>query len=153
MAVCAGLAVLAGAGPAAAVGPLGGTGVPITVRPISGTPRTIFVVSFRAPQRSGLVGGSERRCVLSASGPQTNRGCLANAGTELSSSSVHARVTKALDPSRLGGHWCVGTFKGEIDELEQPVCKAGQACLEYVLLLGSVGRFRFDVRASRAAEH
>jgi hypothetical protein len=124
------------------------TGTPITVKPSNGSPGTRFVVSFRAPDRTGRYGTSERRYELSATGAQGAKGCRSSITMQLPASRAHARVSVTLDPTRHAGRWCAGPFAGQIDEIQQPVCSAGQACPAYVVRLGTVGNFKFHVKST-----
>ena len=40
---------------------------------------------------------------------------------------------------------CTGHWTGRIEELETPVCKAGQACPQFIILRGVIGHFAFTV--------
>jgi hypothetical protein len=118
----------------------------IAVRPSTGSPATTFLVTFRAPQRTGRHGGTERRYQLSATGPVGASGCASIAEVSLPSSRAHARVHVKLDPAHFGGRWCPGTFRGQVEEVERPVCPRGKVCPAFVVLLGTVGRFSFHVK-------
>jgi hypothetical protein len=121
-------------------------GARIKVAPSTGGPTTRFVVSFRAPARTGRFGSTERRYTLSATGPTARRGCVWNVDAAIPPTRAQAHVRVTLDPRRLGGTWCAGTFRGQVEEIEQPVCPPHTACPAYVLLLGTVGKLRFSVR-------
>jgi hypothetical protein len=109
--------------------------VKVTVTPSAGTPATHFVVSFRAPAgRGGLVPSYELHatgkgadCAESFAAPATNK---------------RGRVTATLK-----GPWCPATYHGKVIETERPACKAGQACPQFIFLLGRIGRFSFTVSA------
>jgi hypothetical protein len=117
----------------------------VTVAPARGAPSTRFVLRFDAPQRTGRELGLERRYELSVSGPGGARGCVSGASEGLPFTRRHQRVRVVLDPARLGGKWCAGSFKGRIEEIESPVCMRGTPCPEFVALLGTIGKFRFAV--------
>jgi hypothetical protein len=119
----------------------------MSVAPAAGGPRTSFVISFRAPQRTARHGGIARRYLLSVAGPAGAQGCLSGADRALAFSRAHAHVKVTLDPATLGGRWCRGAFRGRIEEIQEPVCPRNTACPRYVILLGTIGRFNFAVRA------
>jgi hypothetical protein len=58
-----------------------------------------------------------------------------------------AEVRVRLGPARLTGRWCPGGYRGTVVELQTAVCPHGTACPTYVVLRGTVVRFRFTVRA------
>lgn len=122
--------------------------VHISVKPSTGSPTTSFLVSFRAPDRTGRYGPSERRYVLSAIGALGAAGCVANVDRRLPYSRLHARVHITLVPARLGGRWCAGTFRGAVQEIQGPVCPKRSRCPEFASLVATIGRFRFDVHSS-----
>jgi hypothetical protein len=121
----------------------------IYVAPATGGSHAVFVVRFRAPQRTGVVGGMRRFDLLSAAAPATapKHGCLAVIDVPLPAASSGAQVRVRLDPRKLGGQWCIGTYHGQVEELEGPACTQGQACPAFVALLGTLGRFTLHVRA------
>ncbi|MGN6168381.1 MAG: hypothetical protein ACTHQQ_09455, partial [Solirubrobacteraceae bacterium] len=49
---------------------------PVTVTPRLGSPSSPFSVGFRAPDRTGKVGGQDRYYVVSATGPSGGQGCV-----------------------------------------------------------------------------
>jgi hypothetical protein len=118
----------------------------ISVAPRAGGPATRFRVRFRAPQRTGRRADAERRYELSVSGPSGGHGCVSSASLELPFTRAHARVRTALDPARLGGRWCAGTFHGQVEEVQAPICPRATVCPALVMLLGTVGRFSFVVK-------
>jgi hypothetical protein len=124
----------------------------MSVAPAAGGPRTSFVISFRAPQRTARHAGVERRYLLSVAGPAGQQHCLAGADRALPFARAHAHVKATLDPATLGGRWCQGAFRGRIEEIQEPVCPRNTACPRYVILLGTIGRFKFDVRPPGAAD-
>jgi hypothetical protein len=130
---------------------------PIHVSPAIGGPRTVFSVSFRAPQRTGVSGSLRRFDQLSASLTPAagSSGCLTSIDASVPAADKGVLVAVRLDPQSLrvdpqahGGRWCVGTYRGQIEELAGPVCRPGQACPAFVVLLGTIGRFSFVVRSS-----
>ena len=147
----AALACLALAGAALAVDAAAGAlpSVPIHVTPASGGPGTVFAVRFRAADTTGVHGTLRRLDVLSVARqrPTSDQGCSSTTQLNLPAAKEGSNVRARLDPRSLGKPWCVGSYDGQIRELETPVCARGEACPAYVLLLGTVGRFTFDVRA------
>jgi len=125
----------------------------IYVAPAAGGPQTVFVVRFRAPQRTGIVGAMRRFDQLSAAAPAgaPKHGCLPVIDVSLPAAGSGAGVRAHLDPRKLGGKWCVGTYHGQVEELESPVCSTGMACPAFIALLGTLGRFTLHVRAPLTA--
>ncbi len=122
----------------------------VTVKPATGSPRTRFRVSFRAPQPTGPYRTSQRRYVLSADGPQRGSRCVHDAAGQLPAAGGGARLTLTLNPAKLGGAWCVGTYRGRIDEIQTPACPYREVCPAYVLFVGTVGKFSFRVERPRS---
>jgi hypothetical protein len=120
-------------------------GTRISVSPASGGPSTTFSLRFTAPDRTGRIGGTERRDELTVSGPVGRRGCLSSASAVLAASRAGATVRRKLNPRRLGGHWCVGTFRGKIEETGQAICPKGMVCPQVIVLIRTVGAFKFTV--------
>ena len=118
----------------------------VQVTPATGSPGAVFIVGFKSPERTGRVGGLERHDLLTASGPTGRNGCIENVDVQtpdaLKGHSVHAR----LAPGRLGGRWCAGLYRGQIEEIETAVCPHHELCPTFVLLRGLVGRFAFRVK-------
>jgi hypothetical protein len=116
----------------------------VTVKPSSGSPKTRFVVTFRAPQSAGRVGAFERRYLVQVSGGAS--GCSSSGATNVTRAKAHHRVTVTLIPDSKG--WCSGTYNGTVNEVQGPVCVAGKACPQFVMLVRRVGRFAFRVVSS-----
>ncbi len=117
----------------------------VTVSPHLGSPSTTFQVRFRAPDRTGKVGGQERYYVVSATGPSGEGNCASQANQYAGASRAHARVRANLMPG--AGGWCLGTFRGSVTEQERPVCPYREVCPLYIVLVRTVGRFSFTVSA------
>jgi hypothetical protein len=147
-------ATLTGAGLAFGIAAAATPSVPIHVTPSSGGARTVFVIDFRAPDTTGVNGTLHRFYVLNASAPSSAvvGGCLAGIDIRVLAARKGSRVRVRLDAGKLGGRWCVGVYRGAINELESPVCPHGLACPTYVRLLGTVGRFALEVRATPSHE-
>jgi hypothetical protein len=118
----------------------------VTVRPATGSPTSRFTISFRTPVRTGRVGLVDRRAELSVQGPSSQAGCVSDVSRVLPNAAAHARLTTTLDASQLGGRWCVGAYRGQIDEIAGPACVAGRPCPEFVTVLRTLGRFTFRVQ-------
>jgi hypothetical protein len=127
----------------------GGEAVRIAVTPAVGGSGTIFVVSFRAPVRTGVVGSVRLRDLLTAMPAPTSTGCIGNVSVPVPDAHRGAMVRVRLDPTALGGRWCAGTYHGKVIELQTAVCARGVACPTYVRLVGAVGRFSLIVRRAR----
>jgi hypothetical protein len=121
----------------------------IYVAPAAGGPQSVFVVRFRAPQRTGVVGRMRRVDQLSATAPAgaPAHGCVSSISLSLPAASAGTHVRVRLDPRRLGGRWCAGIYHGQVEELASPVCSKALACPAFVVLLGTLGRFTLHVRA------
>lgn len=119
----------------------------VHVHPSVGQPATTFTVTFRSPDRTGAIGSLERRDVVSASTPSSRRGCVATFGLRAPDARAGSVVALVLSPARVGGDFCRGRFRGEVAEEETPACKPGHACPQFIVMLGVLGRFSFDVQA------
>ena len=131
-----------------------GVAATVSVSPAAGGTATVFVVRFRAGDRTGTAGGQRRWDSLSVTrhGAADHAGCVAAAQLTLSPSQPGAAVRVRLDPRAIGAgaasrSWCPGAYSGWIRQFAAPACKVGQACPDYILLLGTVGRFSFTVHA------
>jgi hypothetical protein len=121
-------------------------GAQVRVTPPTGSPNTTFVLSFRAPERTGVYGASQRHDSLTASPPGSARGCITTLDVGVPDARAGALVRVRLAPRRLGGRWCAGTYHGQIEEVQTAVCRRGEVCPAYVLLRGVVGRFALRVK-------
>jgi hypothetical protein len=121
------------------------------VTPLTASLNTVFVVSFRAPERTGLYGSSERHDLLTASAPASKAGCIRMLDVRVPDARAGANVRVTLAPRRLGGHWCTGTYHGRIEEVQTAVCPRGRLCPTYVLVRGTVGRFVLKVSGESSA--
>ena len=122
---------------------------PVGVSPALGGARTVFVVSFTAPARTGVFGSIRLRYLLNAANAAAGKGCLAQLSTPVRDARRGERVQVRLDPARLGGTWCAGTFRGSVRELQTPVCPHRSLCPTYVRLVRTAARFSLTVRAAR----
>jgi hypothetical protein len=117
-------------------------------------PDTTFVVSFVAPARTGDFGRIRLRNVLTARAPSSPTGCLAHVRATLPASLRGARVSVRLDPKRLGGSWCTGTYPGKVFTLQSVLCRRGQVCPDHPLVRTTVGQFSLHVRSvPESADH
>jgi len=119
-------------------------GLGVRVEPAVGGSRTTFVVSFTAPQRTGVIGSKRLRDELSVDVSSTAGGCLAQATAPVPNTRRGQRVQVRLGPERFGGRWCAGVFHGRILELQTAVCPHGTLCPTYVLIR-TIGRFSLVV--------
>jgi hypothetical protein len=131
------LGLLIGAASAGASGPK------IVVKPANGTRTSAFSVRFTAPDSAGRDGARMREYLISSARPNAPRGCVSEASKVVTQARAHARVHVTLRPS--GGKWCKGTFRGMIEEFERPICPPRQACPQYVLIVRTIGHFRYSV--------
>jgi hypothetical protein len=120
----------------------------IHVTPTAGSPDTVFVVNFTVPERTGLYGTSQRHDVLSASAPAGSTGCVKTFGLNVPDARAGAHARVVIDPRKLGGRWCEGIYRGQIEEFQTAVCPRGTLCPTYVLVRGKVGRFSLHVRST-----
>jgi hypothetical protein len=135
-------------GVALALGAVGVHRGRIYVTPVAGSADTVFVVSFTVPQRTGRYGSSQRHDVLSASAPTGSSSCLNTLDVKVPDARAGAHERVVVDPRKMGGRWCEGTYRGRIEELQIAVCARGLACPTYVLVRGTVGRFSLHVRST-----
>jgi hypothetical protein len=122
----------------------------VKVSPASGTPTTVFAISFRT--RDAADPSTGRYYAVGVNRPAAGgRGCTTFAGQTVVSERAHARVTVLLSPgpSVLAPppHWCSGTYHGDVEELQRPVCGPGVPCPQYIVLLRRLGNFSFRVKA------
>jgi hypothetical protein len=130
-----------------AAGALGITGelIPVHVAPATGGPGTTFKLSLRSPDQTGATGDLRRQDSLSVGGPN-RAGCVSSAHMTLPAAHVQQLVRMSLKPSRLGGRWCQGTFKGEIDEAQRFVCDPPHLCPQLEIRPRTIARFTFRVK-------
>ena len=122
------------------------TQVRVTTTPKRGSPTAEFAVRFRSPVATGVLQNVRREFVLSLSEPTRAAGCVADGSLELPAARAHANVTVTLRPRRFGGaRWCPGTLRGQIREIQSPVCPPREICPALVVLIGTVGTFSFHV--------
>ncbi len=114
------------------------------VTPASGTPTTVFTLSFVAPAATGPDGHSTISYTLGIASPSGGR-CVGSQSAPVPLAAKGERVTVALGPATLGGSWCVGTYRARVLELQRPVCAAGAACPQYIRVVGVVGAAMFRV--------
>jgi hypothetical protein len=119
-------------------------GAALTVSPSAGPPRTVFELRFTAPARAGVSSGSRRSFELGVRGPQ-RAGCVAGSSISVPAAAAGAPVDVALDPAKLGGRWCPGTYAARVDEVQRPACSPGMMCPQFVRVVGTVGRTTFRV--------
>jgi hypothetical protein len=120
----------------------------VRVSPASGAPNTTFTISFKAPEQTGIFGLTERHDIVTASAPNGSKDCITNVDVRASDVLKGHRVHVTLDPSRLSGRWCTGVYKGQVEEIQTPVCPQGRPCPTFAILRGTVGRFAFRVDMS-----
>ena len=118
----------------------------IRVSPGTGTQKTHVAVSFMAPARTGSLGVMTRHDVLVVTGPAHPRGCIHAVDLPLADSAIGATERVVLNPSHLGGKWCVGTSRGQIEVIGGPECPVHTACPALVEFQGTIGRFSFHVK-------
>jgi len=140
---------------AAPVGPASAqqNSVPVKVKPKTGTPKTEFVVSFRAPDQTGVSGSVSRHYVVSATNSSSDTGCASSASVTVPPTAANQHVRVTLDPHNFGGRWCLGRFKGTVDEISSPMCQPNKVCPLFAVIVKQIGKFSFRVEASKHAHH
>lgn len=118
----------------------------IHINPSSGSPSTVFVLTFRAPERTGRNGSSQRHDLVTASAPKGAGGCIKSIDVRSPDAPSGARVRVSLDSRKLGGSWCPGAYHGRIEELQGPACRPGKLCPAHLVMRGIVGRFTLHVQ-------
>ena len=139
-ALAAAMVLGAGAWAAAAV-----PTVPVRVNPPTGLPSTTFTISFHTPDRTGRHGALARHDELMVAIARHSSGCVSSFDASAPDGAAGALIRVVLGPARIRGHWCTGRWTGRIEELETPVCKEGQACPQFIILRGVIGRFTLTV--------
>jgi hypothetical protein len=117
----------------------------VSVKPLVGSRSTRFVVTFRTAQAAGRSGSVDRSYIVQATISGRSRGCVSTVSKTVSKAPAHARVRVTLDPH---GKWCVGTFRGDIAEVEKPHCPGGPGGVACPLSIaqGTFGKFSFRVK-------
>jgi hypothetical protein len=118
----------------------------VHLTPAHGGPDTTFVLSFVAPTTTGTTGSTQVRDLLSASNHPGAARCLGSVEFPIPAHRHGQHMRVYLDPSKLGRPWCPGVYRGEIQELMQPLCPQGEPCPAYVILRGTIARFELHVR-------
>jgi hypothetical protein len=118
----------------------------VKVKPKAGTPRTRFVVSFRAPDQTGVSGSVSRHYAVWASNSASETGCASSASVNVPPTTAHEHVHVTLDPRKFGGRWCRGRFKGTVDEISSPSCAPNKVCPLFAIIVKRIGSFSFQVR-------
>ncbi len=128
---------------AEAIEPFGLPTVHVSVKPGSGSPRSRFVVSFKAEIGTGTIGSGQGIYRIAASVKARGK-CQSSVSAVAPPSATGATVRVRLAPTG-GRRWCSGTFRGEVwNTLIEP-CPIGKACPAILPLPQIVGRFTFRV--------
>ena len=121
----------------------------LTVMPASGGPTTAFSFSFKAPVATGANGSTRLGYSLGVRGPSVagaaRSGCLGARTSQVPGAAKDADVSVTLDPAKLGGQWCHGTFIAQVTEVQTPVCAANAMCPQYIRVVATVARASFRV--------
>lgn len=118
----------------------------LAVSPDRGGPHTTFTIAFTAPASAVPVGSARIGYTVAVTGGGTG-GCLGTRSMAVGPATKGLPVSVALDPTKLGGAWCVGAHTARVIETEAPVCNPGTMCAQYVRVIGTVGTARFIVGA------
>lgn len=116
----------------------------LTIRPSQGTPTTVFRLQFTSPVPAAVIDGVRRRFVLELAGPPV-AGCVSSQPLPVPPVLRAKAVDLRLDPARLGGYWCLGTYTVRMTELQSPACAPGTMCPQFVRVVGTVGQVSFRV--------
>ncbi len=119
----------------------------LTVTPSTGGPTTTFSLRFIAPASSAVGSASKIGYTLGLAAP-SGSACVASRSIQIPAATKGDPVSVALDPTRLGGTWCQGTYKARVLELQTPVCPPGAMCPQFVRVIETVGTARFMVVGS-----
>jgi hypothetical protein len=57
-------------------------------------------------------------------------------------------VITTLDPAKLGRKWCLGGYRGHIEEVQGPACTKGTPCPEFASRVRTLGRLTFQVKST-----
>jgi hypothetical protein len=117
--------------------------VTVSVTPASGAATASFAVTFRAPNRAAPANG--RYYEVQASGPANVSGCAATGEASINVARAHTRVTAVLSATSSPRGWCPGAYHGTVVEFQRPVCAPAAPCPQYIILRGTLGKFRFRV--------
>ncbi|SRR5579884_1798580 len=115
--------------------------VKVTVTPHSGSARTHFVVSFRAPVTTGVSFHGVYR-VNAARG--AHPGCQSATSVVAPPAKAGSNVRVVLAP-RGSRRWCAGTFGGRVFHVFSQPCPTGKACPALVPRPQLIGKFTFRV--------
>jgi hypothetical protein len=122
------------------------------VTPRAGGIHQVFRVSMRRPVTTGETGVFITYDTVNIGGPR-RRGCVSAATLTMPDGRAGTTGTVALDPRRLGGRWCTGTFRGAVVQHEMTRCGSPQRferpaviCPMMVVAPRAVARFHFLVR-------
>ncbi len=141
----AGMLVLMAA-PVAAISMPSAPLAPVRVSPATAGPHATIRVSVKSPDRTGVDGGSLVTDAVTASGPGGQH-CVSRATRLLPAVAMHAWAGVSLDPTRFGGSWCTGRFRGEVVEFRRFVCPPtrGRVCPFVLVAPRTIARFHFRV--------
>jgi hypothetical protein len=101
-------------------------------------------VRFTAPQATGTADGAGHSYSVAAGGPQHTHGCLDSVRAQPVVKRAGEAMAVRLRAGAQPGHWCPGSYHGTVSEVIRPVCAAGTACPQYVVLR-PLGSFSFRV--------
>jgi hypothetical protein len=133
---------------AAIAATLNGPQTPMHVTPHPVGPRTAVVVKFLQPVDTTSMSSLETTERLQVAGP-THSGCVGEGGVIVPAAQTGTSMTLTLRPGRLGGPWCLGTYRGTLIVSMMPRCGGPpvRACPQFVIAPRIVGHFTFRVTA------
>jgi hypothetical protein len=133
---------------AALAATLNGPQTPMHVTPHPVGPRTAVVVKFLQPVDTTSMSSLETTERLQVAGP-THSGCVGEGGVVVPAAQAGTSMTLTLRPGRLGGPWCLGTYRGTLIVSMMPRCGGPpvRACPQFVIAPRIVGHFSFRVTA------
>ena len=116
----------------------------LPVKPSHGVSTTHFVLRFVVANGSGVNGSMRNEYVVRATDSDQGQGCVVGGSWSVPPAKPHTRVRVILNPEKLGGKWCAGTFHGTVEDILTPVCRPRVECPQFIALL-RVGHFTFRV--------
>jgi hypothetical protein len=121
--------------------------VPVHVSPGAGGRHTRFTFTMVLPLATGVSGSWTRFDYVEVSGPRRAR-CVSSGSAVFPAGSANTTARTTLNPSRLGGSWCTGTFHGEVIESQRTSCGPPMLiiCPQIEIAPQVIGRFTFRVR-------
>lgn len=103
----------------------------------------MFHFRFRPPTAGGRHGRLIDSYTLSTTAPH-RPGCASVVSKPVTVTRGGTTLTVSLGPGP-GALWCPGRHSGRVLELARPVCRAGQACPQFIRVVAEFGPVTFHV--------